>query len=54
MKEFITAALVSKYEAFLIYIAALNICFNIRGDKVKLSNKVQIAYLKADKAHKSS
>lgn len=48
-KKFIIAALNSDYKAFIIYIATLNISFH-RGDKIYLSKKAQIAYLKANEA----
>ncbi len=46
-KEFTTAALDLKYEAFVVYIAFLSVD---SGDKVYPSKKAQIAYLKADEA----
>ena len=45
-KEFTAATLDLKYEAFLVYIAALNINLN---DKVYPSKKAWIAHLKANK-----
>ncbi len=46
-KEFATIALDLEYETFLVYIAALSIDSD---DKMYLSRKAQIAYLKVDKA----
>ncbi len=47
-KEFAATTLNPEYEAFIIYITALNISFDL-GNEVHLSKKAQIAYLKADK-----
>ena len=46
-KEFAVAALDSEYKTFVIHIAVLNVDL---GNKVYLSKRVQIAYVKADKA----
>ncbi len=48
-KEFATAVLDPNYKIFVLYVAALNISFDI-GDKVYPLQRAQIAYLKADKA----
>ncbi len=48
-KKFAIAAFNPEYEAFVIYIAALNISFDI-DDEVHSSKKAQIAYLKTDEA----
>ncbi len=46
-KEFVATALNPKYEAFVVYIAALSLD---SGDEVLPSRKAQIAHLKVDKA----
>lgn len=43
------AALNPEHKVFIIYVAALNISFDI-GNKMYLSKKAQIAYLKAVEA----
>ena len=46
-KEFVVAALDLKYKVFVVHVAVLSVD---SGDKVHLSRKAQIAYLKVDKA----
>ena len=46
-KEFVAATLDPEHEAFIVHVAALSVD---PGDKVHLSKRAQIAYLKADEA----
>lgn len=46
-KKFVTATFDSNYKAFVIHVTALNISYDI-NNKVHPSQKLQIAYLKAD------
>ena len=46
-KEFATIALDLKYETFIVHVATLSVDL---GNKMYLSKRAQIAYLKIDKA----
>lgn len=48
-KEFVVVALDLDYEAFVVYVATLNISFDV-DDKVYSSKKAQIAHLKVDES----
>ncbi len=50
-KKFVVIALDPDHKAFVVYVAVLNISSNV-GNKIYLSKKAQIAYLKIDKALK--